>query len=107
MPDAIPSWPCTARARHAAAASCCRARPTWSRRGREHLWTTPPYQPAIRDGRMFGRGAADMKAGIAAYVTAFAALRRAGLQPAAELQMASVIEEECTGNGALAVMQAL
>jgi acetylornithine deacetylase len=75
--------------------------------GAEDLWTTPPFEPAIRDGRMFGRGAADMKAGIAADVTAFRALRLAGLQPAAEVQMAAVIEEECTGNGALAVMQAL
>ena len=75
--------------------------------GAADLWTTPPYEPAIRDGRMFGRGAADMKAGIAAYVMAFKALRRAGLQPAADVQMAAVIEEECTGNGALAVMQAL
>lgn len=75
--------------------------------GAEDLWTTPPYEPAIRDGRMYGRGAADMKAGIAAYVTAFRALKLAGFQPAAELQMAAVIEEECTGNGALAVMQAL
>jgi acetylornithine deacetylase len=56
---------------------------------------------------MYGRGAADMKAGIAAYVTAFKALKLAGLQPAAELQMAAVVEEECTGNGALAVMEAL
>ncbi|MCW3476166.1 ArgE/DapE family deacylase [Limobrevibacterium gyesilva] len=75
--------------------------------GAAELWTTPPYEPAIRDGRMYGRGAADMKAGIAAYVMAFKALRAAGLQPAAEVQMAAVIEEECTGNGALAVMQAL
>ncbi len=75
--------------------------------GAEDLWTTPPYEPAIRDGRMFGRGAADMKAGIVAYVTAFRALRLAGLQPAAEVQMAAVIEEECTGNGAFAVMHAL
>jgi acetylornithine deacetylase len=75
--------------------------------GAPDLWTTPPFQPSIREGRMYGRGAADMKAGIAAYVTAFRALKEAGLQPAAELQMAAVIEEECTGNGALAVMQAL
>jgi acetylornithine deacetylase len=48
-----------------------------------------------------------MKAGVAAYVMAFKALRLAGLQPAGLVQMAAVIEEECTGNGALAVMQAL
>jgi len=70
-------------------------------------WTTPPFEPAIRNGRMFGRGAGDMKAGIISYVTAFRALREAGLQPAAEVQMQSVIEEECTGNGALACMVAL
>lgn len=75
--------------------------------GAADLWTTPPYEPAIRDGRMYGRGSADMKAGIAAYLMAFEALRRAGMQPAGMVQMAAVIEEECTGNGALAVMQAL
>ena len=75
--------------------------------GPEHLWTTPPFTPAIRDGRLFGRGSADMKAGLAAMVMAVVALRRAGWQPAAELQLAAVIEEECTGNGAFAVMHAL
>ncbi|WP_270938073.1 ArgE/DapE family deacylase [Falsiroseomonas oryzae] len=75
--------------------------------GAEDEWTTPPYQPAIRAGRMYGRGAGDMKAGIVSYVTAFRALREAGLQPAAEVQMHSVIEEECSGNGALACMVAM
>jgi acetylornithine deacetylase len=56
---------------------------------------------------MYGRGAGDMKAGLIAYLTAFRALRLAGLQPAAEVQMQAVIEEECTGNGALAAMLAL
>jgi acetylornithine deacetylase len=75
--------------------------------GAEELWTTPPYDPVIRDGRMYGRGAADMKAGVASSLMALKALKLAGFQPAAELQIAAVIEEECTGNGALAVMQAL
>jgi acetylornithine deacetylase len=71
------------------------------------LWTTPPFEAHIRDGRMYGRGAADMKAGVAASLMALEAIRLAGLQPSAEVQIAAVIEEECTGNGALAVMQAL
>ncbi|MBE9606582.1 ArgE/DapE family deacylase [Acetobacteraceae bacterium H6797] len=75
--------------------------------GAADIWVTPPYEPSIRDGRMYGRGAGDMKAGIIAYCTAFEAFRRAGLAPAAEVQMHSVIEEECTGNGALATMLAL
>ncbi len=75
--------------------------------GAADMWATPPYEPSIRDGRLYGRGAGDMKAGIVSYVTAFKALRLAGLQPAAEVQMQSVIEEECSGNGALAAMLAL
>ena len=75
--------------------------------GAEDEWTTPPYDPVIRGGRMYGRGAGDMKAGIVSYLTAFRAMKLAGLQPAAEVQMQSVIEEECTGNGALACMVAM
>jgi len=75
--------------------------------GAADMWATPPYEPEIRNGRMYGRGAGDMKAGIVSYCMAFKAMRLAGLQPAAEVQMQSVIEEECTGNGALACMLAL
>ena len=75
--------------------------------GAADMWETPPFEPSVRGGRMHGRGAGDMKAGKVAYCTAFKALRMAGLQPAAEVQMHSVIEEECTGNGALACMVAM
>ena len=72
--------------------------------GAEELWSTPPFEPRIQDGRMYGRGAGDMKAGIAAMVTAMRALRSLGLAPAAPVYLQSVVEEECTGNGALACL---
>jgi len=73
--------------------------------GAEELWSHPPFEPVVRDGRLYGRGSGDMKAGIAAYVTAFRALKQLRLQPAAPLHLQSVVEEECTGNGALACLQ--
>ena len=68
------------------------------------LWSTPPFQPTIRDGWMYGRGAGDMKQGVSAMVFALDALRDAGLEPAADVYVQSVTEEECTGNGALSTL---
>jgi acetylornithine deacetylase len=67
----------------------------------EKLWRTPPFS-AVRDGDwLYGRGAGDMKAGLVAIVGAVAGLRRLGLAPLASVQLQSVVEEECGGNGAL------
>ncbi len=69
--------------------------------GPADLWTRPPFEPVVEDGWMYGRGAADMKAGHAANLACLDALRRIGLQPAATVYIQSVVEEESTGNGAL------
>jgi acetylornithine deacetylase len=68
------------------------------------LWSTPPFDPVVREGWMHGRGAGDMKQGVAAMVFALDAIRDAGLEPAADVIVQSVTEEECTGNGALSTL---
>jgi acetylornithine deacetylase len=65
------------------------------------LWTSPPYQPRRAGDWLYGRGAGDMKAGIAAMLGAVRALGEAGVELAGDVHLASVVEEECTGNGAL------
>ncbi|KGB80641.1 acetylornithine deacetylase [Rhodovulum sp. NI22] len=72
--------------------------------GPEEMWTTPPFQPRREGDWLYGRGVADMKAGIAANIHAVEALKRLGYRPAATLYQQSVVEEECTGNGALAAL---
>ncbi|WP_431272333.1 ArgE/DapE family deacylase [Dankookia sp. P2] len=72
--------------------------------GPADMWTYPPYSATIRDGWMHGRGAHDMKSGVAAMVFAMDALKAAGLEPAADVHVQTVTEEESTGNGALSTL---
>lgn len=72
----------------------------------EERWTHDPWGAEIAGGRLWGRGAGDMKAGIAAYLVALDALQAAGREPRGDILFTSVIEEECGGNGMRAVLQA-
>lgn len=71
--------------------------------GPTDLWTHSPNSARIEGDWLYGRGAADMLAGSAANIYALDALRRIGLQPAAEVIIHSVVEEESTGNGSLSL----
>ncbi|WP_119271636.1 M20/M25/M40 family metallo-hydrolase [Taklimakanibacter deserti] len=67
------------------------------------FWTAPPFTPERRNGRLYGRGAGDMKSGFAVGMLALRALFATAPQLFAtrRLGFIAVVEEECTGNGTL------
>ncbi len=72
--------------------------------GPDGMWIRPPFDPWIDGDWLYGRGGADMKAGLAANIFALDALRMIDRRPAATVHVQSVTEEECTGNGALSAL---
>jgi acetylornithine deacetylase len=69
-------------------------------------WTYPPWQATVADGRVYGRGAVDMKAGVCCAIFAAKALHDAGVRLRGRLQVQTVVGEEDGGLGTLAAIMA-
>jgi len=69
--------------------------------GSEILWSDSPWSGRLHNGRIYGRGSADMKSGVAAAVFACKALQAIGFKPAHDVIIQSVVGEETGGCGTL------
>lgn len=63
-------------------------------------WRHGPWSATLQDGRIYGRGAADMKGGLAAAMVAAASVRRSGVRFAGRLVVAALVDEEGGMTGA-------
>ena len=62
-------------------------------------WSTDPFEARVVDGRLFGRGSCDMKAGLVAALWATEGIRRSGVQLRGDILVAAVLGEEDGGLG--------
>jgi succinyl-diaminopimelate desuccinylase len=65
-------------------------------------WTVPPFEGRVKDGRVYGRGACDMKGGLAAAVIAVEALIDSGAELPGALEISGTADEESGGYGGVA-----
>lgn len=72
--------------------------------GDEFLWSHEPWSGNIVDGKLYGRGACDMKAGLTASLFAVRVLRELNFRPGNDVLLQSVIGEETGGVGTLALI---
>ncbi|MBU5256784.1 M20 family metallopeptidase [Tissierella praeacuta] len=67
-----------------------------------NMWDTPPHEPTIKNGKMYGLGVCDMKGGLVASAMAVELLKDAGISLPGDVIITSVIDEEGGGNGSIA-----
>ena len=69
--------------------------------GEPDLWSVPPFSGTVKNGRLIGRGASDIKGPMAVQVYSLAAFLRSGERPNRDVVFSGVVEEEIGGAGAL------
>jgi succinyl-diaminopimelate desuccinylase len=67
-------------------------------------WTVDPFGGLVRDGKVYGRGACDMKGGIAAAVVAVEALIDSGIELPGAIEISGTVDEESGGYGGVAYL---
>ncbi len=67
-------------------------------------WTVDPFGAEIRDGKLYGRGVSDQKAGIAASIFAVEAIRRAGIRLLGTVEQSGSVDEESGGFAGVAFL---
>jgi acetylornithine deacetylase len=72
----------------------------------EQEWSHPPFAGQVTDGRIYGRGAYDDKAGAAICLALLESLPACGGERRGDLIVHFVLEDECTGNGSLLCLEA-
>ena len=76
--------------------------------GPDSAWSSPPFAPTIRDGVLYGRGAADMKSSLAAFVTAIERFVAAHPDHAGSIALLLTSDEEgIATHGTVKVVEAL
>lgn len=68
-------------------------------------WDSDPFNPVIKDGALFGRGACDMKTGIACTLNMLRAVADSGAAYKGELSFSGVVDQEATDKGARHMMK--
>jgi acetylornithine deacetylase len=64
-------------------------------------WSDDPWSATIRNGRIYGRGSADMKSGVASHIVAVELIKAAGLKLKGDVLINVVVDEEVSGHGTL------
>ena len=67
-------------------------------------WTVDPFAGIVKDGKIFGRGTTDQKAGIAASIYAIEALRREGVRLRGNVEQSGTVDEESGGFAGMAYL---